>query len=107
MAGIELHIQKPIWNGGMRKIGIADFRLSGDYVKVYVDYRSKKTGEYIQPEIYQISTSKAREYPMQRVFSGVILHLIPIEDFEIVGMRNDNRKNYQEVDRQEWPEEPV
>lgn len=95
----KLHIQKPIWGGGTRCIGIAEFRLPSDYVDVYIAYRRKRgdlKGQLEYPEIYRIESAKAKTFPTQKV-RGVKLFIIPLTEFEIIGTRSDEEGEKSQV----------
>jgi hypothetical protein len=57
--------------------------LSGDFIEVTIGYRNKE-GELLFPHVYGMDTRKAKTYPTQKLKSGIILYLIPIDEFKIV-----------------------
>ena len=72
-------IQKPIWNGGKRCVGVNADRLNCDFAEVNILYKDK-TGKRIYPQLFNIKGDKAKTYPVQEVAGGVRLHVIPIKD---------------------------
>jgi hypothetical protein len=83
MAGI-LKLKSPVWGGGSPKFGIASYRLSGDSIYVECLYENKD-GERVYPFRYRIACTKAKTFPKQRVRGGVLLYVIPVEEFEVIG----------------------
>lgn len=82
---IQIEIKKPLWD--KRKVGLARYKLIGDMVNVIIQYRNKE-GKLLFPHVYQISCSKARQYPIQ-VVKGVELHIVPIADMRAVAVREE------------------
>jgi len=75
-------IHVPIWNNdGKRSVGIADYRLKKDAL-IEISYKDKD-GNKLYPYYYFMNKHKAKQYPVQK-YKGLNLHIIPIEDFEIV-----------------------
>ncbi len=82
---VLIKIHHPIWNG--RKVGLARHKLVGDMVNVCIEYRNKE-GLLEFPHVYEISCSKARQYPVQKI-RGVEVHLIPIADMKAIAVREE------------------
>lgn len=83
MRRVNYPIKFPIWSGGKRAVGIADFRLNGaDEIAVTIDYK-RKDGTLSFPHTYVMSTAKLRTYPIQIVGGGVRLHVAPLVDWDI------------------------
>ena len=80
MRKITIHV--PIW--GTRSVGIADYKITDD-ILVKIDYVDK-AGERPYPYDYFMNKSKAKQYPSQQLSAGILLRIIPIEDFEIRGI---------------------
>lgn len=83
---IEFEIKKPIWNG--RAVGIAAHRLvSGATMAVTISYKDAD-GQRVYPGKYVMACSKMKKYKTQKLSSGIVLHIIPIADFEHVDSQN-------------------
>lgn len=77
---LRYEIKKPIWNG--RAVGIAAHRLVlGTKMEVTISY-TDTDGQLLYPGRYIMACSKMKQYPTQKLGSGVVLHIIPIADFE-------------------------
>jgi hypothetical protein len=76
----EIDIRFPVWNGGQRKVGIAPYRMNEEMLKIDIEYVSKKTGKKSYPNSFYIMREDAVKYPIMKLPSGTILHMIPIED---------------------------
>jgi hypothetical protein len=72
-------IHEPIWDGGRRKLGVAKYKIKGEFTYLKTDYLNAK-GELVYPYIYKIESKKALKYPTQKLRGGVVVHKIPIED---------------------------
>ena len=72
-------IKEPIWGGGERCVGIAEFRLGQ---KIEITYENK-CGARVFPHIYHISKEKALKYPLKIVGGGVRLRIVPIKEMEL------------------------
>lgn len=84
--GRPIEIRTPIWNGGKRCVGIAEWRLRGkEFVLVRITYRNKN-GELIYPGVYEISTMKLWSCPRQMMKNGVAVRVVPIEDMREVSL---------------------
>ena len=77
---MKVVIHTPIWNGGNRAVGIADYRLQGKVLQIEIDYKDSH-GNRMYPDVYTVPCDKARVYPTQTV-KGTKLHIIPIADLE-------------------------
>ena len=81
-------IHEPIWNGGNRCFGVADFRLSGfEGIDVTCDYKNKD-GEVVLPEIYGITSVKAKTFPHYYV-KDVKIYKIPVTEFEVMEKKSE------------------
>ena len=79
----EVTIKAPIWNGGNRKIGIADYRIKkADIVEVEI-LAKDKDGNKLHPGTYWMPVAKLKKYPIQTVHGGTKLYVSPIEDWDI------------------------
>lgn len=79
---IQFEIQKPIWN--TESVGIATKRIiSGTTMEVTISY-TDTSGQLVYPYKYRMACSKMKRYPTKAVKGGVVLHIIPIADFEAV-----------------------
>lgn len=90
---IKIEIREPIWK--TRSIGVRADIIKED-LKIEILYK-KADGQRLYPDIYTISKEKAKSYPIQYVGSNVKLHIIPIEDLEIIKMEkmtDDERDEY-------------
>lgn len=75
-------IRTPVWGG--RKVGLATYKI-GTHNEVRITYKHGD-GSLVYPQPLYISGEKARTYPKQPVKSNpnVILHVIPINDMEVL-----------------------
>lgn len=75
-------IKFPIWNGGQRYVGIADFRIR-QHNKIEILY-VRKDGTRSFPNCYYISGAdiKKPEHKVKTVKGGVKVYLIPISELE-------------------------
>lgn len=84
---LRFEIKKPIWNG--RCVGIAAHRLvSGTSMEVTISYKDAD-GQLVYPGKYVMACSKMKTYKTQKLGSGVVLHIIPIADFDHKEDSND------------------
>jgi hypothetical protein len=74
-----VEIDEPIWDGGRRKVGVAKYKIRGEFTYIKIRYRDAK-GELIYPYIYRADNKKLLKCPTQKVRGGVVLHKIPIAD---------------------------
>lgn len=51
---------------------------------VTIDYKDSD-GNLVYPGTYRMACSKMKTYKTQKLKSGIVLHIIPIKDFELVG----------------------
>ena len=81
---MALQINKPIWNGTLRKrsVGLASYKLGTIDTDVEIMY-TRKDGKRSFPHIYTMKTGKIKTYTTQRLPGGVMLYLVPIEDFNV------------------------
>ncbi len=84
----SIKIQTPIWNGGKRSIGIAEFKIGTVNTDMEIMYRNK-FGERIYPHVYTMTRAEIAKYPVRVIGCGVKIRVIPIDDLHIKGIRND------------------
>lgn len=77
-----IQIRCPIWNGGKRVVGIAEYKLGAVNTDIEIMYRNR-FGERIYPFVYTMTRSEIAKYPVKIVGCGVRLRLIPIADLHI------------------------
>jgi len=77
-----INIRAPIWNGGKRCIGIADYRLphENSIVEIAIGYTNKE-GMKIYPNKFYVDKAKLIKYPVMHV-KDTKLYIIPIADLE-------------------------
>lgn len=73
-------IRFPIWNGGQRVVGIADFRVK-QHNKIEIEY-VRKDGTRSYPNCYYMAGADIVKYPVQTVKGGVRVYLVPLKDLE-------------------------
>lgn len=79
---INYTIKKPVWN--TKSVGIAAHRLlDGATMAVSISYKDAD-GQLVYPYKYIMACRKMKTYPVQKLGSGITLHIIPIADFEAV-----------------------
>lgn len=77
-------INAPIWNGGKKKVGLAENRL-GIHNEIHFTYRRKSDGALSIPEVYYFNKNKLKEIDYERMnIKGLTLVLIPFTDLEIL-----------------------
>lgn len=76
-------IHKPQWNGGKRCLGIRPDRV-GNVNRIECDYVRKSDGERIYPQPFFMRGHKILSYPIFTLPGGTKLHMVPIEDLEIL-----------------------
>lgn len=82
MEAYKIHV--PIWNGGKRCVGIADFRLQGTG-NFYIEITTiNKAGDRIYPEIFYIDKALAKTFEVQ-ARKGIRLYIIPISELKTKG----------------------
>lgn len=70
-------IQKPIWNGGERCVGLAEGRIGyGPTTTFEILYRNKE-GKRIYPHQFVVGTHAAMTCPVQMV-KGMRLRVVPL-----------------------------
>jgi len=79
---IPLEIRSPLWNGGRRCVGIAEFKLGTRVTDIKITYRNKD-GVPIYPHVFTIDTVDARKFPTMKLRSGINLRMIPIDALKI------------------------
>lgn len=75
-------IKTPVWGG--RKVGLATYKI-GQHNEVRI-LKEDVNGNRIYPQPLYISGSKAKTYHVEPVRSNphIKLHMIPIEDLEVL-----------------------
>lgn len=79
-------IQKPIWNGGQRKIGIASFKLKGTHNQVEI-LATNASGERIYPLPFYVNGEEVqKKYPLVPIpkHPNIKVYEIPIDDLELI-----------------------
>lgn len=75
-------IRQPIWNGGKRKVGLAQPRI-GEHNEIEFTYVRKSDGEKSYPDRYYISGEKIRALDFDRMnVKGLTLVLVPFDQLE-------------------------
>jgi hypothetical protein len=78
----QFKILKPVWNGGKRMVGLADFRISSNN-SIEIMYKDK-TGVRIYPHQYSMSGSELKKYPLESFSPNMpLLRMVPIEDLHV------------------------
>jgi hypothetical protein len=77
-----IEIREPIW--GSRSVGIASHKI-GDHNVVKIT-KTDVSGDLVYGHNYYVSGDKLRSYPTEpaRGNKNVILHVIPIDDMEVI-----------------------
>lgn len=84
MSNVLVSIKAPMWGGGVRSVGVAEFRVQGfDTVEVEFTY-VRKDGVKSFPDHYRMKVSKLLTYPTKVVGGGVKLYVSPLADWEII-----------------------
>jgi len=79
MATVRIEIKEPIWYGGRRQVGIAEYKLRGcDTVEVVIGYRNRY-GDLVYPRPLRIPVSKVLRGRRQER-KGVVLRWVAIDD---------------------------
>lgn len=79
---LKYDIKKPMW--GSQSVGIAARRLKVDTtMEVTISYKDSD-GQLLYPFKYRMATKRMKTYPTQRLKGGIVLHIVPIADFEAV-----------------------
>ena len=82
-------IKAPVWNGGKRKVGLAQNRI-GEHNEIRFLY-TRKDGTKSMPDNYYISGKKIREldFDLQNI-KGLTIVLVPIDQLEILHRGTDD-----------------
>ena len=77
-------INAPIWNGGVRKVGLNMARIT-KHNEIHFMYVRKSNGLKSFPDTYYFNGEniKARNYQLQNV-RGTVLVLVPFSELEIL-----------------------
>lgn len=96
---MTIEIESPIWNGGKRCVGLAEYRLKneGQVTQVRILYKNK-TGRYIYPTLLCKITEYIYKYPPKIVRNGVKVYIVPIEDFANQKFDLKERQHYEKTD---------
>lgn len=76
----QIPIRKPRWKE--RTVGIASFRIK-EHNAIIIEYK-KADGTRLYPYHLYMSGDRIRQYPVQKLKSGVVLYLVPIADLEVL-----------------------
>lgn len=79
---MTIEIKSPMWNGGRRCVGIADYKIGTRSTDIKILYKNKD-GAQIYPYTYTIDTVDARKFPTMKLKCGVNLRLIPIDALKV------------------------
>ena len=85
----RVDILTPLWLGGKRRVGIAQYKLQqAPVIEVTILYRNRD-GERVYPHLYRIisvpALAKAAQEKMTKPRKGLMICWIPIEDLEVIG----------------------
>ena len=74
-------IRAPIWGGGKRRVGLAEYRIT-EHNEIHFLYE-RKDGTRSIPGEYHFDGAKLKEIDFERMnVKGLTLVMIPFEDFE-------------------------
>lgn len=74
-------IRQPIWNGGKRAVGLADYKIEAKNT-IEVTYKDS-SGQRVYPHTYSVTEGFIRKYPLRSAIKNVPpLRIIPIDDLE-------------------------
>ncbi len=101
MASKKLILDKPIWNGGERYVGIATYRLRDNNLRVSCRYRNKSGNPIWQGELLVTKRFAEKYSPKEYKTKGgqsFKVYLIPLDDLRYINdMLNDKLKSQQSV----------
>ena len=76
---VKIEIGEPIWFGGKRQVGIAEYKLRGmDMVEVVIGYRNKHR-DLVYPKPLRVPVTKVMRGRRQER-KGVVLRWVAIDD---------------------------
>ena len=83
MGALRVDIKEPIWYGGKRQVGIAEYKLKGfEMVEVHILYRDRQ-GNLVYPSPLVAPISQVMKGRRQVVRQGTVLRWISIEDMRV------------------------
>lgn len=86
---VEIEIREPIWLGGKRHVGIAEWKLRGaDMVKVRITYRDRH-GDLVYPNPFTVPVSKVM-MGKREMRQGIALRWVAIEDMKEIISANSS-----------------
>lgn len=93
-------IKAPVWNGGKRRVGLAEYRIS-DHNEIRFLYK-RKDGTLSMPGNFYFPGSALKEIDFERMnVKGLTLVMVPFDDlYEL------KREGDQEETLQEWLDKP-
>jgi hypothetical protein len=111
MASKKLILDKPIWNGGERYVGIATYRLRDNNLRVSCRYRNKSGNPIWQGELLVTKRFaekfSTKEYKTKGGQSFKV-YLIPLDDLiEFNDMLNDKLKAQQSVTSKTYTKQEI
>ena len=79
-----IQINAPIWNGGKRCVGIAEYRIRvAEPFTVFEVLYSDRHNKRIYPQPFRIRTARLMAAPTQQVRGGMILRVVLLADCEV------------------------
>ena len=72
----QFAIMTPIWNGGQRCVGLAEYRLSGPVTTFEILWRNRED-KRIYPHPFTVSTKTVLKCPIQMI-KGMRLRIVPL-----------------------------
>lgn len=111
MVSKKLILDRPIWNGGERYVGIATYRLRDNSLRVSCRYRNKSGNPIWQGELL-VTKRFAEKYSTKEYKTKggkpFKVYLIPLDDLiEFNDMLNDKLKAHQSVTSDTYTKEEL
>tara|TARA_R100000951_G_scaffold30741_1_gene26384 strand:- start:751 stop:1161 length:411 start_codon:yes stop_codon:yes gene_type:complete len=111
MVSKKLILDRPIWNGGERYVGIATYRLRDNNLRVSCRYRNKSGNPIWQGELL-VTKRFAEKYSTKEYKTKggqpFKVYLIPLDDLiEFNDMLNDKLKAHQSVTSDTYTKEEL
>ena len=78
---IKIRINTPIWK--TRSVGIAEHAMLEEDIQIEILYK-QKNGKRLYPYPFRTTKSKLMSCPSMMVQHGVKLHMIKIDDLDVV-----------------------
>lgn len=111
MVSKKLILDRPIWNGGERYVGIATYRLRDNSLRVSCRYRNKSGNPIWQGELLVTKRFAEKFSTKEYKTKGgqpFQVYLIPLEDLiEFNDMLNDKLKAHQSVTSDTYTKEEI